>query len=145
MATIELPDGKHDFRCTARTTSIYEQAFCSDPNPKITGDLSADVFGKHRFGVDDAKVVWSEDGQSVVAFNFDFTCDNWAAYKRALWAMLRTQQEIDTKHNREVYEVPGYMKWDKDLVEWEPDMFELSHLVCDEVFRGLFRAGAAAS
>jgi hypothetical protein len=145
LPTIELPDGVHEYRCTARTTTIYEQAFYNDPNPRITGDISADIFGKHRFTADDANVVWSEDGERVIGFNFDFTSDNWNAYRRALWAMLRTQAEIDAKHNREVYEVPGYAKWDKEMLEWEPNQFDLSHDVTDEVFRGLFRAGAAAS
>lgn len=145
MPTIELPDGLHDFRCTSYTTTIYEQAFRDDPYPKVTGDISADVFGKRRIGEDSIGIVWSDDGETIEALVMDFQTDNWQAEKRALWAMLRTQAMIDAKHGKDTRPVPSYPEWDKGLMEWEPDMREVAHLVTDELYRGLFRSGAAAS
>lgn len=146
MPTIELPDGLHEFRCTSYTTSIYEQAFRDDPYPKVTGDISADVFGKRRVGEDALGIVWSDDGETIEALVFDYESDNWQAEKRALWAMLRTQQMIDAKHGKDTKPVPYYTAWDEELcLEWEPDMREVAHLVTDELYRGLFRSGAAAS
>lgn len=140
-----MPDGTHEFRCTARTTSIYEQAFYNDPSPLVTGDMSADVLGKRRIAEDSIGFVWNEDGTEVEAMVVDFTTDNWQAERRALWAMLRTQEELDLKHGREPYRVPHYLEWDRSLVDWEPDLREVATLVIDELRRGLFRSGAAAS
>ena len=144
MATIDFGMGEKEFRCTARTLTIYEQAFHSDPYEKVTGDLIADVLGKQRITEESMGLEFDKDGQ-IVAITADFTTDNWGAEWRALWAMLKTQDEIDTKHQVEHERVPSYKQWDSDNAEAEPDMRAVSEAVCNELYRGLFRAGAAAS
>ena len=71
--------------------------------------------------------------------------ENWNAEIRALWAMLRTQAEIDRKNGVEREPVLAFNPWMESINEWEPDMREVSSLVFEEMNRGLFRAGAAAS
>jgi len=144
MPKIDLGNGEVEYRCTARTLTIYEQAFVNDPNPKITGDLIADVFGRQRIG-EDALGLEFDDSGNIKAIIVDYTMDNWNAEWRALWAMLKTQAEIDAKHNVKRDPVPSYSAWSADLAEFEPDMRETSNAVMDELNRGLFRTGAAAS
>ena len=144
MATIDYGRGEQEYRCTARTLIIYEQAFHSDPYPRVTGDIIADVFGKQRITENSMGLEYDDEG-NIVAITADFTADNWGAEWRALWAMLRTQEEIDAKHGVKRDKVPSFSQWDKDNIECEPDMREVSNAVCAELNRGLFRAGAAAS
>lgn len=144
MPTIDIMGTKREFRCTSRTLTIYEQAFHSDENPKVTGDMIADVMGKQRLDEDSGPFLTDDDG-NIVGVIIDFTADNWNAEKRALWAMLKTQSEIDDRHGVEHERVPSYFEWDRMLVEWEPNMREVSNIVGEELNRGLFRAGAAAS
>lgn len=144
MATIDYGRGEQEFRCTARTLTIYEQAFYSDPYPRVTGDLIADVFGKQKITDESSGLVFDTDG-NITAIVVDLTADNWQAEWRALWAMLKTQAEIDAKHGGEKKPFPSYREWDKENVDCEPDMRAVSNAVCAELNRGLFRAGAAAS
>ena len=144
LAIIDYGMGEQEFRCTARTLTIYEQAFYSDPYPRVTGDLIADVMGKQRMTEDSLGLEFDDEG-NIIAITSDFTCDNWEAEWRALWAMLRTQDEIDAKHGVKRDRVKPYREWDADNLECEPDMREVGSAVCQELTRGLFRAGAAAS
>ena len=144
MATIDYGRGEQEFRCTARTLTIYEQAFYSDSYPRVTGDLIADVLGKQRVDERASGLEWDDDG-NLVAITVDFTADNWGAEWRALWAMLRTQEEIDQKHGVKRDPIKSFREWDRENAECEPDMRAVSNAVCEELNRGLFRAGAAAS
>ncbi len=144
MATIDFGLGEREIRCTYRTLSYYEQEFHSDPNPNVTGDLIADVMGKVRVGEDSLGMEFDDEG-NITALTIDYTQDDWNVQKRALWAMLRTQAEIDRLHEREHEDVPSFRKWDESLIECEPDLREVSNAVCAELQRGLFRSGAAAS
>ena len=144
MATIDLGNGELEFRCTTRTLTVYEQEFCSDPNPRITGDLIADVMGKQKITAESLGFT-VDDAGNVDSIVIDYTGDNWNAEWRAFWAMLKTQSEIDRKHGRKALDVPSWSRWQADMAECEPDMREVSLAVAQELQRGLFRAGAAAA
>lgn len=144
MPTIDFGSGEREFRCTARTLVIYEQAFYNDKFPRVTGDMIADVFGKRTFTEDDLGLKFDDDG-NIVGLVLDYQSDNWQAELRALWAMLRTQWEIDKKNGKETPAVKAFSLWSEETSDWEPDMREVSSLVFEEMNRGLFRAGAAAS
>lgn len=144
MALIEIDGTEREMRCTARTLVVYEQEFYNDKNDRITGDMIADVFGRREVGEDALGFKFDEAG-NVSAIVVDYTSDNWNAELRAVWAMLRTQAEIDRKNGQKPTPVPSYREWSQAIADWEPDMRELSTLVYEEMNRGLFRAGAAAS
>ncbi len=139
MATIDYGDGEHEFICTALTCMIYEQEFVTDPNEKITGDLIADTIGKVTLSSNDILHV-TDDGAYVTTV-LDYTQVNWNAIFRALWAMLKTAQENGDKSTP----IPGFKAWQSTLMSFEPDMKQLSNDVQQELMRGLFRSGAAAS
>jgi len=142
MATIDYGMGEREIRCTYRTLTIYEHEFRDkDGNP---ADLIADVMGKVRMSIDDAGVEFDDEG-NIVAVIYDYTRDNWLAQKRALWAMLKTAEAIAKRHGEKYEPVPSYEEWDASLVECEPDLREVSLAVGNELQRGLFRSGAAAS
>lgn len=142
LAVIDYGMGEREFRCTYRTLSIYEHEFRDrDGNP---ADLIADVMGKVRVTADDTNVELDEDG-NIYAVVLDYTSDDWNAQKRALWAMLRTAEAIARRHGESVEHVPSYREWDASLLECEPDLRAVSLAVSNELQRGLFRAGAAAS
>ena len=144
MPFIDFGSGEQEFRCTARTLVIYEQAFYNDKYPRVTGDMIADVFGKRVVGEDSLGLRFDDDG-NIEAIVVDYTTDNWQAELRALWAMLRTQAEIDKKNGVKRDPVPVFNTWSEQVSDWEPDMREVSNMVYEEMNRGLFRAGAAAS
>lgn len=144
MPSIDFGNGLIEFRCTARTLVIYEQAFYNDKFPRVTGDMIADVFGKRTVTEDSLGLKFDDNG-NIEAIVVDYTTDNWQAEIRALWAMLRTQWEIDKKHGVERDDVKIYSVWSEEIADWEPDMREVSGMVYEEMNRGLFRAGAAAS
>lgn len=144
MPSIDFGNGPVEFCCTARTLVIYEQAFYNDKYERVTGDMIADVFGKRTIEEDSLGLKFDNDG-NIQAIIVDYTSDNWQAELRALWAMLRTQMEIDKKNGKERPVIKAYNLWTEDVSEWEPDMREVSSLVFEEMNRGLFRAGAAAS
>lgn len=144
MPFIDFGNGELEFRCTARTLVIYEQAFYNDKFPRVTGDMIADVFGKRVVGEDSLGLKFDDDG-NIEAIVVDYTTDNWQAELRALWAMLRTQAEIDKKNGVKREPVLAFVPWSEALADWEPDMRSISSMVYEEMNRGLFRAGAAAS
>ena len=144
LASIEILGQQREFRCTSRTLTIYEQEFHSDANPRVTGDMIADVLQKQRITTESLGFHLDENGK-IDELIFDYTGDNWNAVKRAFWSMLKTQSEIDAAHGRGGERIPSYTEWDRSMLEWEPDMHEVSSLVAEELNRGLFRAGAAAS
>jgi hypothetical protein len=142
LATIDYGLGEQEIRCTYRTLTIYEHEFRDkDGEP---ADLIADVMGKVRISVEDTGFEFNEDG-SISAVIYDYTRDNWNAQKRALWAMLRTAERIAKKNGTPCTPVPDFEAWDESLLECEPDLREVSLAVANELQRGLFRAGAAAS
>lgn len=144
LASIEILGKQREFRCTSRTLTIYEQEFHSDSNPRVTGDMIADVMGKQIVDDQSGPFIFDDEG-NLRGIVIDYRGDNWNAERRALWAMLRTQAEIDSIHGVKHDPVPSYAEWDRSLVEWEPDMREVGLIVGQELNRGLFRAGAAAS
>lgn len=143
MAFVKLGDKEVEFVCTALTPMIYEQEFVSDKNPKITGDLIADTIGKMQVSSDD--VLHVTDSGAYVTTVVDYTKVNWRAIPRALWCMLKTKHEIDVGKGRSSKPVPSYVQWEKSLLGCEPDMQLVAYAVQEELQRGLFRAGAAAS
>ena len=144
MPSIDFGNGPVEFRCTARTLVIYEQAFYNDKFERVTGDMISDVFGKRVVEEDSLGIKFDDDG-NIKALILDYTTDNWQAELRALWAMLRTQMEIDNKNGVKRDPVPIFTLWSESIADWEPNMREVSAMVYDEMNRGLFRAGAAAS
>lgn len=144
MPSIDFGNGPVEFRCTARTLVIYEQAFYNDKFDKVTGDMIADIFSKRTYTDDDLGLKFDDKG-NIVALTVDMTMDNWNAEVRALWAMLRTQAEIDRKNGVEREPIHAFNVWIEDVAEWEPNMRDVAQFVHDEMNRGLFRAGAAAS
>ena len=143
MASIDYGAGERQFRCTALTCMIYEHEFVSDENPKITGDLIADTIGKVT--VSSSDILHVTDEGNYVTTVIDYTKVNWQAIYRALWAMLRTEMEIARQNGEPVANIPAYRAWEHELLTCEPDMHELTRAVQNELMRGLFRAGAAAS
>lgn len=144
MATIDLGFGELEFRCTAWTCEVYEQEFLNDPYEGVTGDIIKDAVGKLVVDKDDVGYRLSETGDlEVVIFNYEH--EDWNVLRRALWAMLKTQDDILSDKNVPHESVPPYKQWVKTLLEVEPDMKEVSVAVGQEIQRGLFRAGAAAS
>lgn len=144
MASIDFGNGEQEIRCTARTLVIYEQEFWNDPFPRVTGDMIADVFGKHTVTQDSLGLKFDDSG-NIEAIVIDYTSDNWNADLRAVWAMLKTQAEIDRKNGIKQERIPSFREWSAAIADWEPSMRDVSALVYEEMNRGLFRAGAAAS
>lgn len=121
---------EHEYEATFYTLVIYEQEFKKD--------LIKDVYG--RIDVTKAVRNFDEDG-NVIAM--DYTVDNWVAYPRAFWAMLKTSEAICRDEGRPCEPVPPFVKWCMSTRNF--DMGEISQLVYDECERGLFRSGAADS
>lgn len=144
MATIDYGTGEREIRCTYYTMSLYEQEFHSCPYESVTGDLIADVLGRQVISAKDTPVQVNEDG-TIDAIVLDYTRCNWNVEKRALWAMLRTAYEIAKRRGEDCEPVPSYAEWDRSLVEVETNLDEVYHVVDEELQRGLFRSGAAAS
>lgn len=131
MPTIDYRhDGtEYEYEATTYTLMVYEQEFKSD--------LIKDVFG--RTEISRAAENVDEDGN--IKF-IDYTIDNWNAYPRAFWAMLKTAEAIARSEGRRVEPVPSYATW---ALRLPLDLSEMSRVVYDECNRGLFHAGAAAS
>jgi hypothetical protein len=111
--------GEHEVIASLLTLSIYEQEFSTDEKH---ADLIADVYGvidltnkgkqevvtaefvKNRLqeAMDDGKTL-PKTTRSLIDKAFpvyvntevDYTMDNWDAYPKALWAMLRTADEVN--------------------------------------------------
>jgi len=140
MAMIDYGAGEREMRCTAWTMSLYEHEFRDkDDNPR---DLIKDVMGKVIVQSDDVITV-TEDG-AFAQVVMDYTRKDWNATMRALWAMLRTAFDISLAHDP-IEPVGSYDEWSRSLLEVEPDMERVQHDVSQELQRGLFRSGAAAS
>ena len=115
---------------SAHTLMVYEQQFKSG--------LIEDVFGRislagHEHDID-------RNGNLVVA---DYTIDNWGAYIKALWAMLKSASDLARAEGRPYDQIPPFPEW--SIKATNLDMSEVSAIVVTECQRGLFRAGAAAS
>ncbi len=142
---------EYPFMCTLGTASIYEQEFGTD--------LIADVYGKIDTATTTAEVISAEfvverlvaanggkelpkttmklidEGFPAVASTvIDYTVDNWSAYIRALWAMLKTADIVNGTNN-----IPSFKVWQFQVTAI--DMHELSHIVIDSCQKGLFRSG----
>lgn len=131
MATINYDGkGEHEVIASAHTLMIYEQEFKSG--------LIEDVFGRISLAGHENDV--DSSGNLVVA---DYTIDNWTAYLKALWAMLKSASDLARAEGREHEEVPPFGRWSLSVTEI--DMAEVSRVVVTECQRGLFRAGAASS
>jgi len=143
LATIDYGMGEREMRCTAWTFVLYEQEFHADELDNITGDLIADVMGKVVVTTNDMFTVTEDGGFATVVE--DYTRIDWNATLRALWAMLRTAEDIAVTKGVALPRVGSYDEWTRSMVECEPDMQLVRHDVAQELQRGLFRAGAAAS
>lgn len=141
MATINYGDGDKEFRCTAWTQVIYEHEFCNDKNSNVTGDIIGDVMWKYRVSSKDIEI--TPEGELITTI--DYTRENRPAQMRALWAMLKTAEEIAVEDGKECEPVPSYEEWTKSLLKCEADWGEVSMQIGQELQRGLFRSGAAAS
>lgn len=133
MPTIDYcHDGtEHAYEATTYTLMIYEQEF--------KGDLIKDVFGR----VDLRKAAENIDDFGNPRY-IDYTIDNWTAYPRAFWAMLKTSEAIARADGEKPERVPDFVEW-MMLHTRGIDMTELSNTVVAECNRGLFHAGAADS
>lgn len=121
---------EHEYEATTYTLMVYEQEFKSD--------MIKDVFG--RIDLSGAASNVDEHGNVVY---IDYTIDNWNAYLRAFWSMLKTSEAIARSEGRQVPAVPAFIQW--CLATRFIDMSELSRVVVDECNRGLFHSGAADS
>lgn len=121
---------EREYEATTYTLVVYEQEF--------SRDLIKDVFG--RIDVTQALRNIDAEGNTIA---MDYTIDNWTAYPRAFWAMLKTSEAICKRDNRPCLAVPSYTQW--CLETRSIDMGQLSQIVFDECQRGLFRSGAADS
>lgn len=109
---------------SAYTLMVYEQEF-------KTGMIE-DVFGKVRLS--------DEDDSEVV---LDFTRDNWFAYIKALWAMLKAGMDLARAERRQYEYVPSFNEWSLKATSF--DIQEVSRVVIEACQAGLFRASAAAT
>ena len=107
---------------SAYTLMVYEQEFKSG--------MIEDVYGKIKITNED----YDEDGNTTVA---DFTIDNWFAYVKALWAMLKTGADLARAEGRQYTKVPSFREW--SLKATELDMRTVSTIVIQECQRGFFR------
>lgn len=130
--------GEREAIATAYTLMLYEQEFKADDAPGVTGNMIADVFG--IIDLRKARTQVDAFGNVVV---LDYTNDNWPAYLRALWAMLRTSSESKRARGIDVPLTPRYEEWVKTV--GQVNMSEIMSAVMDECNRGLFRAGATDS
>lgn len=121
---------EHEYQATVYTLMVYEQEF--------KRDLIKDVFG--RIDLSEAAKNFDDDGNPTA---MDYTIDNWTAYPKAFWAMLKTSEAIARSEGRMAESVPSFTQW--CIGYRNPDVSELSSTVIGECNRGLFRAGAAAS
>ena len=121
---------EHEYEATTYTLMVYEQEFKSD--------MIKDVFG--RIDLSGAADVLDSDGNLKYV---DYTIDNWNAYPRALWAMLKTSEAIARYEGRTPERVEPFDKW--CVFARNVDLSELSRIVIDECNRGLFHSGAADS
>ena len=115
---------------SVHTLVTYEQQFQKG--------LIEDVFRKvdlreHADMVD-------EDGMLVQA---DYTIDNWMAYVRALWAMLRSASDLARVEGRPYEKVPPFEEW--SICVSNINMTELSTFVVVSIQEDLFRSTAATS
>ena len=144
MATIDISGTEFEFRCTAWTCTVYEQEFYDDKYEGVSGDIIKDAVGKLVVNKDDLGFRLDENGEVEVVI-FNYTHQDWNVLRRALWAMLKTQDDINVAHGDRNPKIPSFKDWEATLIEWEPDLMQVSELVGNELQRGLFRAGAAAS
>lgn len=122
--------GKERELCiSVHTLVVYEQQFKSG--------MIEDVIGKVRLSGDN---VVDEDGTVVIA---DYTIDNWTAYARALWAMLKAGADLARAEGRPYEKIPGFEEW--SVLATNLDMAEVSRVVVRGMQEELFRSGAASA
>lgn len=147
-------DGEHDHEgvCTVYTTMLYEQQFGSSLIKDVFGVLDLTQGGRVEvvtpeyvtarvqaaYGGALPKAVAAAIAKAFpdrVQTSVDYTLDDWDAYLRALWAMVRTSSEADGAND-----VPGFREWLRSI--GPVDMWGVARQVVDECSRGLFRAPA---
>lgn len=158
------PDGRGEREIVASpyTLMIYEQTFKSSLIKDVMGriDLTGGntvevvtpdfVAGRLEAALPDGKRLPKETRALVerafpatVNKVLDYTTDNWEAYVRALWAMLRTAEEAARASGRPVADpTPPYESWVRSL--GPVNMTALSNAVFEETQRGLFHTGTDA-
>ena len=116
---------ERELDATAYTLMVYEQEFKSG--------LIEDVFGRISIPED-------TDGMVVA----DYTRDNWVAYTRALWAMLRSASDRLASEGKPHDEVPSFKAW--AMYATNLNLAKVSYdLVMGEIQRRFFRSGAIAN
>ena len=116
---------ERELDATAYTLMVYEQEFKSG--------LIEDVFGRISIPED-------TDGMVVA----DYTRDNWIAYTRALWAMLRSASDRLALEGKPHEDVPNFRTW--SMYATNLNLAKVSYdLVMGEIQRKFFRSGTAAS
>lgn len=129
--------GGREATATAYTLMLYEQEFKSSDVKGITGDLIADVYG--TIDLKRARSQYDAMGNLVV---LDYTSDNWNAYLRALWAMLRTASESARSRGIDAQLTPRFNEWVRGV--GQVNMSEVMDAVIEECNRGFFRAREAS-
>lgn len=119
---------EREIACSAYTVMIYEQQF------KV--GLVEDVYGKVRVSNDRM----DENGNIIVA---NFSTTNWGAYIKALWAMLRTGEELARAEHREYEHIPVFDTW--AITATHLDIAEIFTIVNTRIQEDLFRTGTSAA
>ena len=126
--------GEREAIATAYTLMIYEQEFKASDVKGVTGDLISDVYG--TIDLKKAKSQYDALGNLVV---LDYTNDNWNAYLRALWAMLRTASESARSRGIDAQLTPRFNEWVRGV--GQVNMTDIMNSVIEECNRGFFRSG----
>lgn len=127
--------GEREAIATAYTLMLYEQEFKAANTRGVTGDLICDVYG--TIDLKKAKAQYDALGNLVV---LDYTNDNWNAYLRALWAMLRTASESARSRGIDAQLTPRFNEWVKGV--GQVNMSDVMDAVIEECNRGFFRTRA---
>lgn len=130
--------GEREAIATAYTLMLYEQEFKGSDAKGVTGDLISDVYG--TIDLKKAKSQYDALGNLVV---LDYTNDNWNAYLRALWAMLRTASESARSRGIDAQLTPRFSEWVRGV--GKVNMSEIMDAVIEECNRGFFRPSATDS
>lgn len=154
--------GEVDLECTDYTPTVYEQEF---EGADIIGEVYGEVDLKTVSGetVTDEFVLNVLQGaqpdkplpRTTVALvkkafpryaitKIDYRSDHWNAYKKALWAMLRTADEIRRVDGLPpINNVPSFNVWERQCIKVKTDRKEVSQTVFSYMEDGLFHSGDA--
>jgi hypothetical protein len=121
MFEIEIGGEKIKAEVSFYTAQLYEAEFSSD--------IIKDFFGKSDLA---SPVKLANKGGAAEVVSVDFTKTNWTAAMKALWASVKTADEL----------TPGYYTWVRKCSG--VNMWEVQDVLANEIADCFFRAGAAA-